>query len=416
MHDTFGVDTPICFTSNFLGSQRHRLYTGNNNEYIEVDQIPKSCWKFDKVKDGVSACEGNSLNDLLYLNGYHNDYTKIPSQYEKIIQSIKIDASKKIYLQYIMRADDYEKWITCVYNTTKEYIRKCHFDYFMGTWWVGNTVLKLFGDIHIDYEKVNKLIKIGLPLHYFDGFITLDGKCSKLVYNRFGMKTGRMTIASGPDVNKFPKKLRGLLRPSHERYKIYSLDISAIEPQSLSYVVHNESEKHTDFYASVQSNVRLNTGKDITRNIVKKIVISEMYGSGVDKIIEELGDESPSRQDVLLIKTNIEKYLKTNEMKRKLIDEYKRCGYIKNFLSRKIFTDPHPHVLLNNFCQSTGADLSLLLFKEAIETYPIRPLFTVFDALFFEIDAKYSIPSEITLESDAFRGSFKCKIEEVKKI
>lgn len=208
------------------------------------------------------------------------------------------------------------------------------------------------------------------------------GFLSPVVYDRFATRTGRLTVASGPNILTLKKDYRKLLKSNFPDGSICSLDFSALEARIILAEAGTEVSD-TDLYASIAED--LFQGR-IDRNTVKIAVISELYGSSKHALGARLGLAGRKLDEFV---ETIHRYFRTGDLRKRLKEDFIRTGKIRNKHGRFLdLDDPQDHLFVNTYTQSTGVDVSLLGFKKVVDDLGadgIRPLFVLHDALILDV-------------------------------
>lgn len=208
-------------------------------------------------------------------------------------------------------------------------------------------------------------------------------------YDRTSNVTGRFKTVSGPMMLHLPKIYRSVLTSRFENGRIYSLDYKSLEPRVLLSIsgTQPKEEIDNDIYQTIKT--KLFNDSDICRDDIKKIVLSELYGAGIDLIRQRL----PNVKNVEEIIEQINQYFGLENLKTKLFQEWKANNnkFITNFYGRRVKTET-THTLVNHYVQSTAVDVAMLGFKNILnfveeiqETQNIVPMFILHDALILDI-------------------------------
>lgn len=219
-----------------------------------------------------------------------------------------------------------------------------------------------------------------------------DGYAQVVEYDRVKNITGRLKTTSGPMLLHLPRIYRSVLE---SRWKdngaVISLDYKSLEPRVLLSISGRQpiEENQRDIYESVRTSLFKNS-PEVTREVVKKIVISELYGAGVESLRQRL----PNTQDLEVIIGKISEWFGLEALHSKLYEEWKGNGnkYITNFYGRRVKTDT-AHTLINHYAQSTAVDVALLGFLNILQYVEdigkensIIPIFILHDALILDIE------------------------------
>jgi DNA polymerase-1 len=208
------------------------------------------------------------------------------------------------------------------------------------------------------------------------------GYASPIIYDRFGTRTGRLTVQSGPGILTMKKEYRDMIIPSWEGGQILSIDFSSLEARILLYEANGDCQS-PDLYSQISQDL---FGGAKSRKAVKGAVISELYGSSKTALGLALNIKGRELDDFVL---KIKDFFKTSQLKKRLKDEYYSCGHITNKHGKKIQIDePADHIFVNSYAQSTGVDVSLLGFSKIVnqlKSNKIRPLFLLHDELIIDV-------------------------------
>ena len=252
-----------------------------------------------------------------------------------------------------------------------------------------NQVFEFLQPAKINTEKYNQYINLDTTSHAESFVPNEEGYARPVEYDRLSTITGRLKTVSGPRILLLPKIYRGVMESRWgTKGKIVSLDYSSLEPRTL-LAVSGRQPIERDIYTHIKNNLFENIN-NINRATVKKIVLSELYGAGLESIKEKL----PDVQDVAWIVNEIRNYFGIEKLKEKLYSEWVSSGqrYITNFYGRRVKTE-NTHTLINHYIQSTAVDISLQGFlnilqflKEMDRLLDIVPLFILHDAIILDIN------------------------------
>jgi hypothetical protein len=241
----------------------------------------------------------------------------------------------------------------------------------------------------INTEKYKQYINLDTTSHAESFAPSEEGYARPVEYDRLSTITGRLKTVSGPRILLLPKVYRGIMESRWgTKGKIISLDYSSLEPRTLLAVSGGQPIER-DVYTHIKDYLFGNIN-NVNRATVKKIVLSELYGAGLESIKEKL----PGVQDVAWIVNEIRNYFGIEKLKEKLYSEWVSTGqrYITNFYGRRVKTE-NTHTLINHYVQSTAVDISLQGFlnilqflKEMDRLLDIVPLFILHDAIILDVN------------------------------
>ena len=201
-----------------------------------------------------------------------------------------------------------------------------------------------FFESFVDRLKLFRCLK---PINYNNELLDVP------VYNHDSV-TGRLTITNGHNFLTMKKDKRQDLVTPYEDHTLLEIDFSSCEPYFyLSFLEKISNE--TDVYSLVRKDLNINS--DITRDKLKRSVISILYGAA-NKTVKRL-----SGLKIEQIK-DIRNYLKITEFESKLRKEFDDIGFIKNFYGRPILSDAN---LVNYWVQSSAVDFCCLAFYQMLK-------------------------------------------------
>lgn len=270
---------------------------------------------------------------------------------------------------------------------------------------LNNLDLSYLENVYVPTEKVFEYIqpaKINVEIYHqysqldSTGHIqsfkpNVDGYAQTVEYDRVSNVTGRFKTVSGPMLLHLPKVYRSVLE---SRWKnkgaIVSLDYKSLEPRVLLSTSGTQprEEIQRDIYDAVMLSL-FQDNPEVDRDAVKKIVLSELYGAG----IESLRQRIPNVRDLESVVGEISEWFGLEGLRAKLYEQWKETGfrYITNFYGRRVKTET-AHTLVNHYVQSTAVDVAMLGFLNILQYVEeldnqeyIVPIFILHDALILDI-------------------------------
>lgn len=199
----------------------------------------------------------------------------------------------------------------------------------------------------------------------------------KIRYTRSNIVSGRLSIVQGPKLINLPKKYRNIIKSKFEYGEICMIDFVSLEPRVARYIAG--SEAGSDIYQEICDKMDF----QVDRSVMKRAVISILYGGGENLEIGELSSDK-----IEIIRNSLHeyfniKYLLDLAMKQ---DEW---GYRRSYWGRPIHWegDVRLNQILNGFIQSSAVDVALNGFSQLINEFDegIRPLFFIHDAMFVDV-------------------------------
>ncbi len=202
----------------------------------------------------------------------------------------------------------------------------------------------------------------------------------KIKYTRTEIITGRLSIISGPKIMNLPKKYRNILKSRFEEGEILMIDFKSLEPRIARYISgQNASE---DIYQDICDQMEFT----VDRIVMKRAVISILYGMGEDISIGELSADK-SRA----IRLKVLEYFNINYI-LELAMQRDASGYHQTHFGRPIKwpADTHLHQVLNGYIQGTAVDVALAGFLEFTRQFneDMIPIALIHDAMIIDVASK----------------------------
>lgn len=367
----------LCIDSSVTGTDLHLLV---DKGYLWVPSIPSVAWH---LSNDVKTYHPRCLNSLFKLDGL-NINTSPPERFVKSMNAVCPPNIPRPWAM-IMPQDAHREFVRRVCDESMCNLEKIDPTYFCDVWDAGNDVLRSLLPAKVDVARVNQIIEdSGMNRKVVEGLIPDASGCAMpIVYDRFGTRTGRLTVRSGPGILTMKKEYRDAFISSFEGGNIVSLDFSALEVRVLLYEMGRKCDEE-DLYSFLARSL---FSGEFDRKAVKAAVIAESYGSGKASLSRFLG-MSGTKLDVLV--ENLREFLGIKSLKDKVSHQYWKNGYIRNRYGKKVFIEePMSHIFVNSYAQSTGVDVSLLGFNEVIKLLVpgggIRPLFVLHDELILDV-------------------------------
>ena len=229
-----------------------------------------------------------------------------------------------------------------------------------------------------------------------------NGFCDKIVYNQTGSLTGRLTVASGPNILTLKKKYRNIFESRYEGGKIFQVDLVSLEPRiALAYA---NKPPPRDIYAYIRDNI---LSGSVTRQQAKIVTLSCLYGMSHENLRKQL----PPGSDISKFRSDVSAYFELPILKKNLKDSYKNQGKIYNIFDREILSETS-HV--NHFLQSSGVDVSLDCFSNMSRELQkskvvFSPLFFIHDAFFIDVHPHWIEETRDILQKDRYCDIASCK-------
>jgi len=228
------------------------------------------------------------------------------------------------------------------------------------------------------YKAFKEIEKNESILNTLKSFKPYNKFTQKVLYEKYNNVSGRLVVKNGPKILTLPSRYRSILKSRFTNGSVYSIDFSALEPRITAKL--SETKSGDDIYEDILALLSYNAD----RSVIKKAVISSIYGANYTSLENLSVDKSKELFDVI---NNYFDFKKILEMSSN-IDEF---GIRRNYFGRPIWNleENRENILINNYIQSTAVDISLLYFSDLVRlTEKIVPLFVLHDALIVDIDDK----------------------------
>lgn len=370
---------PVCIDRAIIGTEKH-LCRSDDGYRWSLD-VPQGYWH---LSGDVKTISDKCLDSLLKL-AFIELKLAPPQQYVTAIELFISNVSKKRSLpwRHIMPERIHRAFVKSVLEQVTVAMSTIQKHYYEDTWVPGNAVLESLQPIKIDPRLWLAL------MHKGDGNINAletfepnaDGYADPIKYNRFGTKTGRLTVEKGPMILTINKEFRSIFTSSYDDGRIMMLDFAALEVRVLLYEAGKRCDD-VDLYGSI--------AKDLgyPRDMVKIAVISELYGSSKFALGKQLQIEG---KELNAFVKRIKNYFNVNELLQRIKTQFINDGFIVNRYGRKILVDePLDNIFVAHYAQSSGADVVMTGFSHvvkhlSIDAPKVKPLCLIHDALFLDV-------------------------------
>lgn len=391
----------ILIDKQILGTESH-LLTGKG--FAWIDAVPQDAWHLSgKIKDYSKNC----LDTLLKLNGVQICLN--PG--DKWVRSMSTLKGRNPPWSQVLPREAFRIFVESLVSQTNENFTRLKTDYYRGTWTPSGTILKSLVPASVNLVRANQLLEgAGLNVRSYGGLFGPDGRTQPIQYDRFGTRTGRLTVTSGPQILTLKKEFRDVFQSSFKGGQVVSIDFSALEARILLYASGGECPDH-DLYGFFAEEL---FGDRAKRKIVKGAVLAEIYGASKATLAKTL---QLDWGDLEVFTRRISAAFRMHHMRGKIRAQFEQDGYVSNHYGRRIEIDtPKDHILVNSFSQSTGVDVSLLGFSQIAEKFngsQFSPLFVLHDALIADVhpDLLDEVQNIEPIQIPGFSGVFPLKVE-----
>lgn len=366
-----------CIHSNYLGTGKHFCKQPDGFSWRETQ--PRDSWLLSTSPRPAGRC----LNTLLTLNAV--GLPQIPENYAAVMTQLVTGSNIQIPWQHVLPRSVYENYFKNTVKVIEDAFSELPFDYYETAWMPSTELLSALKPAKIDVEAWHKFLEeanVNAPvLASFKP--DPRGFADTPTYNRFGTRTGRLTVSDGPNILVLKRELRSIIRSSFTDGCVYSLDFRALEPRIVLAEAGRSSEAE-DIYGEIAEKI---FGDRQNRDAVKVAIISELYGATKESLRARLGI---TQKKIDAFVKGIGEYFSLGSLRQRLETEA-QSGKIKNRYGRPLVVDPTTkNLFINTYVQSTGVDVALLGFKSVVDklgTDGVRPLYVLHDALILDVRA-----------------------------
>jgi len=364
-----------CIHSNYLGSVKH--FCKQPDGFSWRDSQPRDSW----LLSNSGKAGGKCLNTLLALNSI--DLPKIPDNYAAVMAQLVTGSNVQIPWQHVLPRTVYENYFKNTVKVIEDVFSELPFDYYDAAWLPGSELLRCLKPAKIDTAAWHRFLEeanVNAPvLASFKpdprGFADVP------TYNRFGTRTGRLTVSDGPNILTLKREHRAILQSSFREGAICSLDFRALEPRIVLAEAGRSSDAE-DIYGELAEKI---FGDRTNRDAVKVAVISELYGAAKESLRARLGI-SQAKIDAFV--KGINDFFGLEALRERLTTQA-ASGRIINRFGRPLRVDPEAkNLFINTYVQSTGVDVAMIGFNTILQklgTEGVRPLFVLHDAIILDV-------------------------------
>jgi len=395
----------FCISAGVLGSDHHMTI---DSDGISLSFMPPhDCWLLSgHFRNDDHLC----LDTLLKLHGVW--FNSQPDQRWKNMMA-SVGCVEDVPWSKVLPPSQYKLHVKNLIKSVIAKSKDISQEYYRNTWHPCGAIFRRLRPAKIDTSTYKSIIDAeGHGNGALETFKpSSGGYASQVVYDRFGTRTGRLTVESGPQILTLKKEHKKIIKSYYQDGRIVSLDFAALEARVLLFEAGHQPTS-SDIYTQISKD--LFEGR-VERSIIKVAVLSELYGASRASLDHRLN--MPSADLDVFIKS-IKSYFKTAILKARLKEEFEKKGNITNKFGRPLFIDSKnsDYLLVNTYAQSTGADISLLGFSkitEALGSDGIRPLFVLHDALILDVrpDRLRDVESITSINISGYDHGFSIKPE-----
>jgi hypothetical protein len=316
------------------------------------------------------------------------DRPTVPEAYRSVVSCIGIDPDSPRWSK-LLPTGRFREYVSSLLTTADDILSGQTWNYVVNTFRAQQTLLDSLGHASIDVPKLNRLCRSTHgDTSTLDSFeANASGFAERVCYDRFKTATGRLTVASGPRILTLPKTARGIIKSRFPSGKIVFIDYVSLEPRIALAVAGGTPER--DIYTQIEQDLNLG----LSRDIIKRAVLSILYGAGTKKVSELTG---LPKSNAYKLSSSLKELFCVKRIVKKVTDAVVD-GCMRNYFGRPIFADKKsPAILYNHYVQSTAADAALLGFASmfsSLEQYSEQciPLFVIHDCIVLDCAPDFDV-------------------------
>lgn len=382
------LNITLCIDKNVLGTSRHFLIRDGN--YSWSVNVPDDSWYLNGSLKLIDKC----FDSIARLNGSTIDLTP-PEAFARAISSFVLPGETPPWRWCMPRAihekfsrriiDDASSILKSILQNSSRPSQSNEkpsiIDYHQNIWLAGNRVLGALKKAKLNVAEYERLITSG------DGNVGANktfkpiaaGYANDIRYNRFGTRTGRLTVESGPLILTLKKEHRkSLLESRFEGGKIIELDFASLEPRVMLHEAGKTSNS-VNLYGELNEQLFGGRGE---QNVIKQAVIAQLYGMGKNTLQKLLNVPMETIDTFMTVITD---HFETKNLLKRVKSEFYEKGHITNKFGRLVEIEvPIDRMFVNSWSQSSGADVAMLGFDQMIKSFEgkrIKPLYLIVDAM-----------------------------------
>lgn len=377
-----------------IGSEKHLIFDTISETISEAETIPDNILTFNTKK----------FDEILNLYCIETNTEIFPENIRKAYRAVQNPRTyKQTPWRFCMPSEAYKNIVNGFISTLGRQLRGIDIDN------------GYYGSI---FAKTEKVLDSLYPAFINKDFLSdststfqpnASGFVEKVIYSRTNSITGRISVESGPRILTTKKEDRKKIIGSRfgNDGVIVSLDFKSLEPRTIKAVSNNGGvdSYHQGYAEDIYIDVIDSCAsiKNTNRETIKEVVLSELYGSGFDSLVDKL---KMNEFDVRNLKNIVDDYFELDKLKHKLLIQAENTDrkYLENFYGRRVsIREAQPYMYVNYYTQSTAVDIAFLGFLNIINYLEelgrlgdtVFPLFVIHDELLldFNLSAFHIIPT-----------------------
>ena len=367
----------ICVSSKILGTKKNLVYS--NSEYRWENSVPPTAWVYgdrSRVK---------SLDVLLDFLNIEKPVIGC-NTHARSLRLLTGENIPEIPWHAVLPQKRFQDSLTSLISVLEEALTCFLSDQYNGNFILQREFLLGLSRASIDGNKLTSYIGSEKNQTVISTLRTFmphnDGYSGLCTYNQSATVTGRLTVASGPQVLILPKKYRDIMSSRYPCGKVFQVDFVSLEPRVARLSSGNISDD--DVYMQL-SHELFNSG--LTREQCKIAVLCSLYGASKHKLSKMLG---PSH-DASYVISRIKKFFGVQDILKNIKPQLKQGACFRNYFGRIVQPDrSDDNALVNYYIQSSAVDAATLGFislKKKINKLSLRciPTFVIHDAMIVDV-------------------------------
>lgn len=353
----------------------------SSGRMTRIDRIDETAWIFN----GARGRHGRNADQLFELSGA--SVNALPDQkYVNALSTLRAETTGSLGCApwpWFMEKRDFKSYVKRLARDVCAAWNRSNKEYFVRTFLPTQGFLSSLSKARIDAVKLDKLVMLtqsGLRnASIIRSFLPeQDGFCRTIEYDRFSTRTGRVTVAMGPQVLLLPKSDRNIVVSRYPGGSVWIVDYVSFEAQVA--LVTSGQCPIDDVYTKIATDVFSGT---IDRNVAKVLTLGFMYGMGFASLaaLAKL-----DRFEITRFLDRIREFFGFGTLIEHLVRCARDDGRVDSFYGRSIaIPDGDEHLVLNSYVQSTAVDAALLGFARAsVSVSRALPLFFIHDAVIID--------------------------------
>lgn len=372
----------ICIHESVTGAGRHLVCTSKTKGFQWTPEIPDGAWVL-----GPDVKQEQSLFELASVHGR----ALVMAPADKYMTSAEVLLGRSpepgdIAWRHYMTGPDFKAYITALVDASFSVLEDADTAYYTNYYVPMMQFLSSLQRAKIDKDTYQSHIESNVSPALKTFSPDIADLAPPVTYTKSRTKTGRLIVTNGPDILTLPKSCRDIIVPLDPGGAIAYVDYASMEPRFVLALADREIEG--DLYMKVGEIAGRPTAP---RERLKLAVTSVLYGAGADSVAKTM---DCSIRSAVEISNRIDDYFHAGDLRRRLEEEYKAHGFVRNFYGKRVYPDGGtPGLLLNNYIQSSATDAAILGFRNGTleGASCIRSLFVLHDASFIDVKSVQAI-------------------------